>query len=256
MGLVGAIVVRPPVPGRAYLQPGGSNGCVAAVDKLTGRLVWRGGAAEKPGYSLPVIVPFDRTPTLLCYSANTLMGLNPLTGAALWTHPRPHPYGNNIIQPVVLGNRIFTGATDFAGGALIEVRGGATRELWSAKEICPVFTTPVLANGVLIGTSSGKPANPEGLLCFDPETGKVLWKVKAFENGQVLAVDGVVLALDGQKGDLVMIDPARDAYRELTRFTPLGGRSWSTLITSGSRLLLRNQRELACFQLGAGDSAP
>jgi len=53
-----------------------------------------------------------------------------------------------------------------------------------------------------------------------------------------------------------MIDPARDAYRELTRFTPLGGRSWSTLITAGSRLLLRNQRELACFQLGAGDSAP
>jgi outer membrane protein assembly factor BamB len=240
----------------AYLQPGGSNGCVVAVNKRTGEQVWRSGSADKPGYSLPLIATFDQHPTLLCYSANTLMGLDPATGATRWTHPRVHTYGNNIIQPVVMGNRIYTGSTDFFGSVLIEVSGGKTREVWENKEICPVFTTPVLAKGVLIGTSSGKPANPEGLICFDPETGKVHWKVKAFENGQVLAADGVVLALDGQKGDLVMIEPAAEAYREITRFTPLGGRSWATLITVGNRLILRNQRELACFKLGEGDLKP
>jgi outer membrane protein assembly factor BamB len=234
----------------AYLQPGGSNGCVVAVNKRTGEQVWRAGVADKPGYSIPVIVAFDKTPTLLCYSANTLMGLDPLTGAALWTHPRVHSYGNNIIQPVVMGNRIFTGATDYYGSVLIEVSGGKTREVWANKEICPVFATPVFVNGMLIGTSSGKPANPEGLLCLDPATGKVHWKVKAFENGQVLALDGVVLALDGQKGDLVMIEPTAEAYREITRFTPLGGRSWATFFTVGDRLILRNQKTLACFKLG------
>ncbi len=235
----------------AYLQPGGSNGCIVAVNKRTGEQVWRGGSAEKPGYSLPVIVTFDKTPTLLCYSANTLMGHNPLTGETLWTHPRVHSYGNNIIQPVVMGSRIYTGATDYYGSVLIEVSGGKTREVWANKEICPVFTTPVFAKGVLIGTSSGKPAAPEGLLCFDPATGKIHWKVNAFENGQVLAIDGVVLALDGQKGDLVMIEPASDAYHEITRFTPLGGRSWATFFTVGNLLILRNQKELACFKLGA-----
>ena len=234
----------------AYLQPGGSNGCIVAVNKLTGEQVWRGGSADKPGYSLPVIATFDKTPTLLCYSANTLMGLDPSSGAAHWTHPRVHSYGNNIMQPVVMGNRIYTGATDYYGSVLIEVSGGKTREVWANKEICPVFTTPVLANGVLIGTSSGKPAAPEGLLCFDPATGNIHWKVKAFENGQVLAVDGVVLAMDGQKGDLVMIEPTAEAYREITRFTPLGGRSWATFFTVGDLLILRSQRELACFKLG------
>jgi outer membrane protein assembly factor BamB len=234
----------------AYLQPGGSNGCVVAVNKTTGELLWRGGTAEKPGYSLPVIVSFDHVPTLLCYSANTLMGLNPTTGATLWTYPRPHPYGNNIIQPVVMGNRIFTGATDHVGSTVIEIRAGQPHEVWESKEICPLFTTPVLVNGLLFGTSSGKPANPEGLMCFDPSSGKVHWKVKAFEHGQVLAADGVILAMDGQKGDLVMIDPAADALREITRFTPLGGRSWATFFTVGDRLIIRNQREIACFKLG------
>ena len=234
----------------AYLQPGGANGNVAAVDKKTGALVWRGGNSEKPGYSLPVIVSFGNVPTLLCYSANTLMGLNPISGATLWTHPRTNSFGNNIVQPVVMGNRLFTGASDFFGSTVIELRDGQPREVWETKEICPLFTTPVLANKLLFGTSSGKPANPEGLMCFDPATGSVRWKIKAFEHGQVLAVDGVVLVFDGQKGDLVMIEPAADAYREITRFTPLGGRSWATFFTVGDRLILRNQRELACFKLG------
>ena len=234
----------------AYLQPGGSNGTIVAVNKKTGDIVWRGGVAEKPGYSLPVIVTFDKTPTLLCYGANTFMGLNPLTGATLWTYPRPHPYGNNIVQPVVMGNRIFTGATDNVGSTVIEIRGGQPHEVWNNKEICPLFTTPVLVNNAFFGTSSGKPANPEGLMCFDPATGKIHWKVKAFEHGQALAIDGVVLVMDGQKGDLVMIEPAADAYREITRFTPLGGRSWATFFTVGDRLLLRNQKTLACFKLG------
>lgn len=235
----------------AYLQPGGSNGNVVAVNKRTGDLLWRGGNDEKPGYSLPVIARFGGVPTLLCYSANTLMGLNPDTGATLWTHPRTNSFGNNIVQPVVMGDRIFTGASDFFGSTVIEIRDGKPREIWETKAICPLFTTPVLVNGLLFGTSSGKPANPEGLMCFDPADGAIRWKIKAFEHGQVLAVDGVILALDGQKGDLVMIDPVADAYREITRFTPLGGRSWATFFTVGDRLIIRNQRELACFRFSA-----
>ena len=236
----------------AYLQPGGSNGNVVAVNKVTGGLVWRGGNAEKPGYSLPVIATFDNVPTLLCYSANTLMGLDPLTGSTLWTHPRTNSFGNNVVQPVVMGNRIFTGSSDHFGSTVIELAGGKPHEVWETKAICPLFTTPVLVNGLFVGTSSGKPAKPEGLMCFDPATGRVHWKVQAFEDGQVLAADGVVLALDGQKGDLVMIEPSAEAYREITRFTPLGGRSWSTFFTVGDRLIVRNQRELACFKLGEG----
>ena len=36
----------------------------------------------------------------------------------------------------------------------------------------------------------------------------------------------------------------------ITRFTPLGGRSWATFFTVGDRLIIRNQKTLACFQLG------
>ena len=231
-----------------FLQPGGEAGNTVALNRLTGELVWRGGNNEKPGYSLPIVAAFDGAETLLCYSANTLMGLNPKTGEARWMFPRPHPYGNNVIQPVVDGNRIFTGATDFAGSAMVEVTDGKPREVWKNMEICPVFTTPVRFGKLLFGTSSGVPARPEGLYCLDAETGQTLWKEKMFEHGQLLRVGDVLLVLDGQSGALVMFEPSAENFREITRFTPLGGKNcWSDFFIIDNRLILRNQNELACF---------
>jgi len=235
-----------------FLQPGGAAGNTVALNRLTGALVWRGGNDEKVGYSLPVVVAFDGVETLLCYSANTMMGLNPKTGATLWTFPRPHAYGNNVIQPVVDGNRIFTGATDFAGSVMVELKDGKPQELWKNMEICPVFTTPVRFGKLLFGTSSGVPARPEGLYCLDAETGETRWKVKLFEHGQLLRVGDVLLVLDGQSGALVMFEPSAEAFREITRFTPLGGRNcWSDFFIVKDRLIVRNVNELACFRLPA-----
>ena len=232
------------------LQPGGAAGNTVALNRLTGETVWRGGNDEKVGYSLPIVVTFDGVETLLCYSANTMMGLNPKTGETLWTFPRPHKYGNNVIQPVVDGNRIFTGATDAAGSVMVEVKDGTPREVWVNMEICPVFTTPVRFGKLLFGTSSDLPARPEGLYCLDAETGKTCWREKAFEHGQLLRVGDVILALDGQSGALVMLEPSAEAYREITRFTPLGGKNcWSDFFIVNGRLIIRNQHELACFLL-------
>jgi outer membrane protein assembly factor BamB len=233
-----------------FLQPGGTNGNTVALHYLTGALVWRSGNSEKVGYSLPIVKMIDGKPTLLCYSANTMMGLNPRTGAILWTHPRTHKFGNNVIQPVIDGNRIITGATDYAGTTRFEVADGKTRELWVNNEIHPVFATPIPFKNLLFGTTSDLPARPEGLFCINLETGKTLWKKKAFEHGQLLRVGDDILIMDGQSGALVMFEPSEKEFREITRFTPLGGKNaWSDYFLIGDRLIVRNLQTLACFRM-------
>jgi outer membrane protein assembly factor BamB len=233
-----------------FLQPGGTNGNTVALHYLTGKLVWRSGNSEKVGYSLPVVKMIDGKLTLLCYSANTMMGLDPQTGKTLWTHPRPHKFGNNVIQPVIDGNRIFTGATDYAGSTRFEVAEGKTRELWVSTEIHPVFATPIPFKKLLFGTTSDLPARPEGLYCLDIETGKTLWKKKEFEHGQLLRVGDDILVMDGQSGALAMFEPSEKECREITRFTPLGGKNaWSDYFLTGDRLIVRNMQEIACFRM-------
>ena len=47
---------------------------------------------------------------------------------------------------------------------------------------------------------------------------------------------------------LVAADPS--SFQELTRFTALpSGISWNTPVVTGKRLLIRNNEEVACFEL-------
>lgn len=64
-----------------------------------------------------------------------------------------------------------------------------------------------------------------------------------------MVVDGVLLAMEGSTGVLRMVELNPKQYREIGAFTPLGGRSWTAPIVAQGRLIVRNQKTLACFDL-------
>jgi outer membrane protein assembly factor BamB len=52
-----------------------------------------------------------------------------------------------------------------------------------------------------------------------------------------------------ESGDVVLLDPSPDGLRELTRFTALTGKTWNPPALAGEYLLVRNDKEAACFRL-------
>ena len=52
-----------------------------------------------------------------------------------------------------------------------------------------------------------------------------------------------------EDGELVLVEPSPDAYRELTRFTALDGKTWNPPALAGALLLVRNDREAAAYEL-------
>lgn len=232
---------------RLILCPGGSNGCVAAVDKRTGERLWRSAPAAAPGHALPVVVPLGGRATLLCFSSEALLALDPATGALFWTFPRPTPFGNNIAQPLVFGDRLLVTSGDGMGTALLKIVDGRPVQVWENKAYHALFTTPVVVGDLILLASNTR---HQGLTCASLSTGEVHWLNPRFDKyTSLLRAGALVMALESAKGDLVLLRPEAEAYREITRFKPLGKLSWTPPLIAGDRLIVRNERELGCFRL-------
>lgn len=226
------------------LVPGGATATVVAVNKNTGKPIWRCAANDAAGYATPVLATLAGKRQYLIFSATKLFGVETRTGRLLWSVPWKTQYDVNAASPIAIGNSVFITSNYGHGCALVDVTPSGARIRWQNREIQSQFSTPILARGMLFSTS-----DPGNLVCLDPRTGRVAWKQRGFEKGGIAAVDGMLIVVDGSNGDvaLVSLDTAR--YRELGRFRPLGGQSWTAPVIADGKLILRNKQTLACFSL-------
>ena len=104
------------------------------------------------------------------------------------------------------------------------------------------FTNLVLYGGYVFGLDDGV------LVCLDPATGERRWKSGRYGHGQVLLV-GELLLVQAENGDIALVEATPDEHRELTRFSPLSDKTWNHPALAGRRLLVRNHREAAAFEL-------
>ena len=64
-----------------------------------------------------------------------------------------------------------------------------------------------------------------------------------------MIANNLIIAVNGSAGEVVLADAKPTAYRELGRFKPLGGQSWTAPIIADDKLVLRNKKFLAAFAL-------
>lgn len=228
---------------KVILCPGGPGGLLIALDKVTGKTLWQGGGTRQPGYSTPVIATINGKKQYIVFTAKDLVGIDVTNGTELWNLPWGRPSAH-IPQPIVMGNSFYITNSYGEGCGMVDITAEGAKLRWSNKEMMSHMATPILVGGLIYGTT-----DPGDMICIDPQTGVTKWRQPGFEKGPEAMVDGVLLVFDGRGGDLVMVDPKPDSYRELGRFKPLGGQSWTMPVISDGKLYVRNKTTLACFDL-------
>jgi outer membrane protein assembly factor BamB len=228
---------------RLIIVPGGENACVAALDRMTGEIIWTGGGSDIPGYATPVKATIHGTPQYVVFTGKSVIGVDADDGSLLWRVPWETSHDVNAATPIVSGDHVFITSNYRRGCAVVTVGENDASITWETKGMWSHFNTPVYHDGYLYG-----PSNPN-LVCLDPSNGEQVWTQSGFERGGVCLVDGVILALSGNQGFLAMVEATPDGYNELGRFTPLGGQSWTAPIVADGKLIVRNKDALACFDL-------
>jgi outer membrane protein assembly factor BamB len=227
------------------VAPGGTNGSVIAYRLADGEPAWRGGTAAA-GYSSPRVVAVAGLEKLLVFDHLGVSAYAPTNGAPLWSYGWPvgHPH---VTDPVPVGVDGLLVSSGYGTGSE-RLRLGLTNGAWAAERVWKTirlkskFANLIVDGGFAYGLDDGR------LTCLDLATGERRWQGERYGHGQLLRVDDVLL-VTAESGEvaLVALDPA--AFRELTRFRALSGKTWNPPALAGDLLLVRHATEAAAFRL-------
>lgn len=116
-------------------QVAGSDGsCMVAFDRLKGTEVWKA-LDERAGYASPIIIQQAGKDVVVCWTGESLSGLDPATGGVFWSHEMPPikmPIG--AATPVYDGERLFV--SSFYDGSLMVTAPAdklASQLIWRAR---------------------------------------------------------------------------------------------------------------------------
>lgn len=245
-GMAGSPLI---VDDKVVVLPGGRSGkSVVAYNKLTGAQVWKS-LNDIQAYVSPMLVTLAGKRQILVVTATRIVGLAIEDGSLLWESKWDTDMGINISQPIVIdANQFFISSGYGKGAALVEISGTgdglAARKVWENTSMKNKFNSSVLHGGNVYGLDEGI------LTCVDVKTGERKWKGGRYGYGQVILASGHLIIIT-DAGELVLVKATPDKHTEVARFSAIEGRTWNYPAIADGRLLVRNQTQMACFDLSA-----
>ncbi len=255
---------------RLVFTPGARDAALVAVDKATGRDVWRAAipdlgpkGRDGAGYSSIVISNGAGVKQYVQLLGRGLVGIRASDGKFLWGHNGVANGVANISTPLVRANWVFASTGYQTGSVLLELQpkgdGVAARELY-------FLDAKTLQNHhgglVLVGNHvyAGHGHNKGFPICVDFITGKVAWGGDIRNAGSGSAA---VMYADGrlyfryENGVVVLVEASPSGYVEKGSFTipEVKDPSWAHLSIADGRLYVREQDNLYCYDIRQAKSA-
>ena len=243
-GMAGSPLVR---GGKVYLAPGGPEASVIAYDARSGAPLWKSGN-HKAGYSSPLIAALGGREHLVIFDGTGLSAYDPETGTVLWHYPWETNLGANVAQPIFVDDSHIFISSERACALLRVIshdgRLGIER-VWENRNLKLKYSSAVLSDGHIYGPDGASGAI---FVCLDAKTGKRKWKGGRYGFGQVILA-GQYLVILCENGDLALVEATPESHREVSRVQALDGDTFSHPVMAEGKLLVRNHREMICFDL-------
>jgi outer membrane protein assembly factor BamB len=241
------------------LAVGGPKGTLAALDRKTGKPVWRSTElTDQAAYTSPMPADFGGVKQYVILTNQGLAGVAAKDGKLLWTHKRKQPYGTEVINtPIIADGHIFTTVAAGNGASeLVKVeKNGDTfkvTEVYSNKNLLNHHGNVVLVGKHLYGFGSA-------WTCLDFKSGEVAWSERKFPSGALTYAAGHFYLYAEGDGSAALIEASPTAWKETGRFKiPKAskqrqpqGKVWTPPVVANGQLYLRDQELLFCFDVKA-----
>ena len=250
---------------RLLFTPGNYDAMVVAVDKRTGKDLWRaevgritGNGSNGAGYSSVIASDAAGVHQYIQLIGRGLIGIRADDGKVLWKYNRVANDVANIATPVVRGDYVFASTAYGAGSVLLHLEKNGDGV--DAKEV--YFLEPrtfqnhhggvVLVGDYLYG---GHGQNNGFPTCIEFLTGKIRWggNIRPEGTGGSAAVayaDGH-LYFRYENGAMKLFEASPEGFKESGSFQIPGVRkpSWSHPVIHDGKLYLREQDSLYAYNI-------
>lgn len=234
--------------------PGGSGGTMAALDKKTGKVLWRStGITEEAQYASPILITHEGKKQVVQLLTKKVIGVNPEDGEVLWTAYFPGRVAV-IPTPIYSNGYLYVTAGYGIGCRLLKLGGKEPEVVYENNTMVNHHGGVILVDGKLYGHS-----DKGGWKCQDFMTGEEVWKSEAMGKGAVGFAAGHLVCLDEKTGDVALVEASPTGWKEKSRFklSPQTeqrkpqGRIWVHPVIVNGKLYLRDQELIFCYDVQA-----
>jgi len=209
----------------------GGKGCVTALDRATGEVVWKVDRPAAPNYASPVVLTVAGREQLFLTGCDKVTSLDPLTGKKLWEIDGATT--ETVTSTPTDGKHIFTSGGYPKNHVAAVLADGSGKVVWekAAKVYVPSM---VVRDGHLYGVQDGGTA-----FCWKADTGKEVWSGRlsgAFTASPVLAGDR--LFATNEAGRTFVLKATAEKF-DLAGENQLGGEALATPTYCGGRAYYR-----------------
>ena len=250
---------------KVILTPGGEDATLVALEKLTGKTIWKSQVPGNPkaAYASAIAIDFEGQRQYVQLTQKALVGVAASDGTFLWRYDQAaNSHGINCSTPLYQEGKVFAASAYGAGGGLVKLskdaNGGVkAEEVYFCKKMQNHHGGMIIFNGCLYGANGGNEGG--ALVCLDFPTGKVLWDeredpVRRAPKGSVALADGQ-LYYRTEKGTMLLVEPNAKQYVERGRFEqPDRSKlpAWAHPVIANGKLYLRDQDALLCYEVKEG----
>jgi len=250
--------------GQVICTPGGSKATLVALDKMTGKEIWKTAVPyagdrgkDGAGYSSVVISNGGGVKQYVQLIGRGLIGVRAKDGKLLWGYDKVANDVANIPTPICTGDYVFASSGYQTGACLLKI--SKARDGVSVKE--EYFLNPrtfqnhhggMILDGDFV--YSGHQHGKGFPICIHLPTGDVRWGGNIRPKGEGSAAVTEVndqLIFRYENGLLALINATPKGYEPKGTFTPeyQDRESWSHPVVVDGKLYLREQNKLMCYQL-------
>src|SRR5262245_5324717 len=236
---------------KVVIAPGGKDATIVALDKKTGKNIWKAAVGDSAHYASTIIAEIGGKKQYIDFLAGGVVSVDAEDGKFLWRYDNPHNGTANCSTAIYHDGHVFAASSYGTGGGLAKIGGSGdsfnAEEVYFTKQMKNHHGGMVLVDGYLYGSDEGE------LTCLDWKTGKVMWEERRPGKGSLTCADGkIYYRNEGGKGTMYLVEVNPKKYVELGKFDQpdrSGANAWSHPVVANGRLYIRDQDVLFCYDV-------